>query len=197
MNSDREQGWKNMQLGTLDIVPVSEHLDWVGEPVKTALLSGILPLEEIGVAQIDPAYSDTAAFCERYRVESRVCVNCVVIRAERGERHWYAACAVPANMKADVNGVVRRHLDARRASFAPMDDALRATRMEYGGVSQIGLPYDWPLLIESTVASLQQILIGAGIRSSKLIHPGKLLAHLPNALLLEHLGKEYPESKES
>lgn len=86
-----------MQLGTLDIVPVSEHLDWVGEPVKAALLSGVLPLDEIGVAQIDPAYSDTATFCEHYQVEPVVCVNCAVIRAERGERHWYTACAIPAD----------------------------------------------------------------------------------------------------
>lgn len=179
-----------MQLGTLEIFPVSEHLDWVGEPVKATLLSGILPLDEIGVARIDPAYSDTATFCERYQVDPGVCLNCVVIRAERGERQWYAACAVPANMKADVNGVVRRSLNARRASFASMDDALSRTHMEYGGISPIGLPHDWPLLIESTVASILQILIGAGIRSSKLILPGKLLTHLPNAIVLENLGRE-------
>lgn len=56
-----------MTLGTLNIAPVGEHLDWVGESVKTALLSGVLPLEEIGVAQIDPAYSDTAAFVSSIR----------------------------------------------------------------------------------------------------------------------------------
>ncbi|MBI4599291.1 hypothetical protein HY732_00025 [Candidatus Uhrbacteria bacterium] len=185
-----------MKLGTLDIVSVGEHLDLVAEPVREMLLSGALSFDEIGVASIDPSYSDTATFCEHYHVEPDVCVNCVIVKAERGDRQWYAACAIPATMRADVNGVVRRHLGARRVSFASMDDALRETRMEYGGISQIGLPQDWPLLIESTVASLPKILIGAGVRSSKLILPGRLLKVLPNAILLEHLGKKSVESKE-
>ncbi len=185
-----------MQLGTLAIIPIQDNLDLVAEPVREMLLSGALSLDEIYVARIDPAYSDTATFCEHYHVESGACVNCVIIRAERQGRQWYAACAVPATMRADVNGIIRRHLDARRASFAPMDDALRETRMEYGGISQIGLPHDWPLLIESTIASIPQILIGAGVRSSKIILPGRLLGALPNAVLLEHLGKECVGSKE-
>jgi len=61
----------------------------------------------------------------------------------------YAACVVLATTRADVNGVVRHRLGARKASFAPMDDAVRLSGMEYGGITPIGLPADWPVLIDA------------------------------------------------
>ena len=66
--------------------------------------------------------------------------NCVVVAAKRGGETRYAACMVLATTRADVNGVVRRHLDARKASFAPMDEAVGLTGMEYGGITPVGLP---------------------------------------------------------
>src|SRR5580693_1676476 len=87
-------------------------------PVSAALRD--LPgAEEVQVAEIDPALADTAAFCERYGVSPEESANCVVIAARRGGNTTYAACVVAATTRADVNGLVRRHLDARKASFAP------------------------------------------------------------------------------
>ena len=54
-----------------------------------------------------------------------------------------------ATTRADVNGVVRRRLDVRKASFAPMDEAVALTGMEYGGITPIGLPKDWPVLVDA------------------------------------------------
>ena len=63
---------------------------------------------------------------------------------------------VLATTRADVNGVVRRRLDARKASFAPMDDAVALTGMEYGGITPIGLPADWPVLVDAAVLAARR-----------------------------------------
>jgi prolyl-tRNA editing enzyme YbaK/EbsC (Cys-tRNA(Pro) deacylase) len=95
---------------------------------------------------------------------------------------------IAATTRADVNGLVRRHLDARKASFAKVDDVTAATGMEYGGITPIGLPMAWPVLVDAKVAKTDSVIIGSGIRGSKLRLPGRLLAELPNAQVLEGLG---------
>ncbi|MGP3632987.1 YbaK/EbsC family protein [Streptomyces sp. 24-1644] len=75
-----------------------------------------------------------------------------------------------------------------RVSFAPVDTALAETGMEYGGVTPVGLPDAWPVLIDPAVAGEEFVLIGSGRRRGKLIVPGKALAMLPNAVLVEGLG---------
>jgi prolyl-tRNA editing enzyme YbaK/EbsC (Cys-tRNA(Pro) deacylase) len=143
---------------------------------------------EVTVAEIDPALADTAAFCERYGVALTESANCVVIAARRGADTTYAACMVAATTRADVNGLVRRHLGARKASFAPVDDVTAATGMEYGGITPIGLPATWPVLVDAGVAKTDSVVIGSGIRGSKLRLPGRLLAGLPPAQVLDGLG---------
>ena len=144
--------------------------------------------QDVLVAEIDPALADTAAFCERYGVSLEESANCVVIAARRGQDTTYAACMVAATTRADVNGLVRRHLDARKASFAKVDDVTAATGMEYGGITPIGLPQAWPVLVDANVAKTDSVIIGSGIRGSKLRLPGHLLAELPNAQVLDGLG---------
>jgi prolyl-tRNA editing enzyme YbaK/EbsC (Cys-tRNA(Pro) deacylase) len=136
------------------------------------------------VAQIDPQLADTAAFCERYQVPLGVSANCVVVAAKRGGATGYAACMVLATHRADVNGVVRRHLGARKVSFAPMAEATSLTGMEYGGITPLGLPPEWPVLVDSLVAAEPYVVIGSGIRGSKLLLAGKALADLPSAHVL-------------
>ncbi len=93
-----------------------------------------------------------------------------------------------ATTRADVNGLVRRHLDAKKASFASMDVAVAETGMEYGGIGPIGLPDGWPILVDRAVAATDAVVIGSGIRGSKLVVPGALLAALPAAEVLAGLG---------
>ena len=156
-------------------------------PVYAALLSWP-PAAEVQVAEIDPALADTAAFCERYGVAPQESVNCVVIAARRGGDTTYAACMVTATTRADVNGLVRRHLGARKASFGAMEVVTSLTGMEYGGITPIGLPAGWPVLADAAAAKLGTIVIGSGIRGSKLWLPGRLLAELPGAEVLPDLG---------
>jgi prolyl-tRNA editing enzyme YbaK/EbsC (Cys-tRNA(Pro) deacylase) len=144
--------------------------------------------DEVLVAEIDPALADTAAFCGRYGVSPAESANCVVVAARRGGNTMYAACVVAATTRADVNGLVRRHLDARKASFAPVEAVTAATGMEYGGITPVGLPADWPVLVDEAVAKTAMVVIGSGIRGSKLRLPGPLVAAIPGAQVLPGLG---------
>lgn len=69
-----------------------------------------------------------------------------------------------------------------------MDKAVGDSGMEFGGITPIGLPADWPLLVDTAVAEAPYALIGSGSRRGKLIVPGKALAELPGATLLDGLG---------
>jgi prolyl-tRNA editing enzyme YbaK/EbsC (Cys-tRNA(Pro) deacylase) len=142
---------------------------------------------EVAVAPIDPTLADTAAFCDTYDVALEDSANCVVIAGRRGSETSYAACVVLATTRADVNGVVRRRLGARKASFAPMDDAVRLSGMEYGGITPIGLPADWPVLIDAAVLKRDVVVIGSGLRASKIALPSAALASLPSAEVIDGL----------
>jgi prolyl-tRNA editing enzyme YbaK/EbsC (Cys-tRNA(Pro) deacylase) len=114
----------------------------------------------------------------------------VVIAAKRGGDVTHAACMVTATTRANVNGLVRQHLGARKASFGPVDVVTSLTGMEYGGITPVGLPADWRVLVDELVAKCPNVVIGAGIRGAKLWLPGSLLAELPGAEVLPGLGIE-------
>src|SRR5258708_1966912 len=98
-----------IRLGTLEIVPALEHTELVASSVLEMLR--VLPNGgKVGVAEIDSALSDTAAFCEYYKIEMALSANCIVLKAVRAEKNWFAACVVLGNSRADINGVVRRAL---------------------------------------------------------------------------------------
>ncbi len=99
-----------------------------------------------------------------------------------------AACVVRADTRADVNNLVKRTLDVRKASFLPMDEAVAATGMEHGGITPVGLPAGWRLLVDESLATMPVVVVGSGVRRSKLLLPGELLAELPGAEVVEQLG---------
>ncbi|PXY31976.1 YbaK/EbsC family protein [Prauserella muralis] len=173
--------------GTLTVVPAAERPDLVATPVAKALTG--LDEQPIGVAEIDPTLADTAEFCAAYSSPLAASANCVVVAGKRGGEVRYAAAMILATTRADVNNVIRRRLDVRKASFAPMDEAVALTGMEYGGITPIGLPEGWPILVDSAVADSPELVIGSGIRGSKLLVTGALLASLPGAEVIEGLAK--------
>jgi len=177
-----------MHLGALTIVPVRENFHLVAGSVADALKKAT-NAEDVGVAEIDPTLSDTAAFCAHYKIGLAQAANCVILEAKRGDREWLAACVVLGNTRADVNGLARKTLDARRVSFAPMERAVSETGMEYGAITPIGLPSGWPILLDARVAASDAVVIGSGIRESKLIVPGSFLASLQSVQVLENLGQ--------
>src|SRR5689334_4881085 len=110
--------------------------------------------------------------------------NCVVVAGKRGGEVRYAAVMVLASMRADINGAVRRHLDVRKISLAPMDLAVSRNGREYGGSTPIGLPADWPVLVEEAVLAVGDVVVGSGIRGSKVLLPAAELASLATAEVL-------------
>jgi prolyl-tRNA editing enzyme YbaK/EbsC (Cys-tRNA(Pro) deacylase) len=176
----------DLRIGRLPAVPALERTDLLAAPV-VEFLRGWPRAGEVGVAEIDPELADTAAFCAAYDVLPAASANCVVVAGRRGESTTMAACMVLATTRADVNGVVRRRLDARKASFAAMDVAVAETGMEYGGITPIGLPPGWPILVDAAVAVAGDVVVGSGIRRSKLVLPGAALADLPGAEVIDGL----------
>ena len=181
-------------MGTLKLEPALSRLDLLAAPVAAALevwpADAPIDGDQVLVAPIDGDLADTAAFCEAYGVSLEESANCVIVAGRRGEVTRYAACVVLATTRADVNGAVRRLLDARKASFAPMDDAVRLTGMEYGGITPIGLPKDWPVLVDARVIAMPHVVIGSGVRHSKIAIAGPALGALPGAQVIEGLARD-------
>jgi prolyl-tRNA editing enzyme YbaK/EbsC (Cys-tRNA(Pro) deacylase) len=175
-----------LALGTLDVVPASHHLDLLAAPTAEAIV-GWSHGGQVGVAPIDPELADTAAFCEAYDVPLETSANCVVLAGKREGQIRMAALVVLATTRADVNGTARRWLDVRKISFAPMDEAVTLTGMEYGGITPIGLPADWPVLVDPRVIERPAIVIGSGLRRSKIVLPGKALVELPSVSVVAEL----------
>ena len=167
-------------LGQLVAQPALERPDLLAPPVH-AFLSTWDRAGEVGVAEIDPELADTAACAEAYDLPMQSGANCVVVSGRRAGEERLAACLVRADTRADVNNVVKRALDVRKCSFHPMERAVEETGMEYGGITPLGLPAGWRLLVDDLVVDIDVAVIGSGVRRSKLLVPGALLADLPGA----------------
>jgi prolyl-tRNA editing enzyme YbaK/EbsC (Cys-tRNA(Pro) deacylase) len=177
--------------GSLTVHPAADRTDLLAAPVVAALRA-LDPTDQArcGVAEIDPDLADTAAFCDTYGSPLTASANCVVVAGKRDGEQRFAACMVLATTRADVNGVVRRRLDVRKASFAPMADAVELTGMAYGGITPFGLPSGWPLLIDAAVAAAPELVVGSGVRNSKVFTSGDVLAKLTGAEVVEGLGRQ-------
>lgn len=166
--------------GNLTWTPVADAPERLASPVAEA----IERVPSARVAEIDPELADTAAFCEAYESSPEHSANCVIVAGRRGGETKYAAVLVLATDRADINNVVRRHIDARKISFMPMAEAVELTGMEYGGITPVGLPADWPVLVDEGVVAAGEVVIGSGVRGSKLLVDAAELAGLPSAEVL-------------
>ena len=178
-------------IGTLDWQSALTALDLVAPPVGVALQVADAALAaDCYVARIADDLADTAAFCEAYEVPLDASANCVVVSGRRAETTTMAACLVLATDRADVNKAVRHQLGVRKISFAPMAEATERSGMAYGGITPVGLPSEWPVLVDEAVVSRPWVVIGSGTRSSKLLLPGARLAELTSAhvMLLRQVG---------
>lgn len=175
------------RIGSLQSLPVLDHLDLLGSPVAAALTRWSYS-EQVAVVEIDPALADTAAMSEAYSLPLSAGANCVVVAGKRGGEERIAACVVRADTRADVNNLVKRALDVRKASFLSTERAVEGSGMEYGGITPIGLPDSWRLFVDAAVLEAPVAIIGSGVRRSKLLLPGKLLGDLPRAEVVQGLG---------
>ncbi|WP_395694055.1 YbaK/EbsC family protein [Nocardioides sp.] len=173
-------------LGRLATVPALQRPDLLADPVAAALRAWP-HADRVGVVEIDPALADTAALAEAYDLGMDTGANCVVVAGKRAGDERVAACLVRADTRADVNNLVRRTLDVRKATFLSMDRAVEESGMEYGGITPVGLPAGWRLLVDTRVLDVPVAVIGSGVRRSKLLIPGALAAELPGAEVVENL----------
>ncbi len=177
----------SFELGRLSAVPASTRPDLLAAPTRLALERAGL-LDSVGVVEIDPAVSDTAATQREFGLDPEALANCVVVGGKREGEERLAACVVLATTRADVNGLVKRHLDVRKASFLPIERAVGLTGMVHGGITPIGLPEGWPVLVDAQVTVRPLVVIGSGVRHSKILLPGSLLGRIAESAVLEGLG---------
>jgi prolyl-tRNA editing enzyme YbaK/EbsC (Cys-tRNA(Pro) deacylase) len=139
-------------------------------------------LERLGasfdVMECDPALADTAAFVAAYGVPVERSANTILV-ASKGAEPTVVACVLLATTALDVNGVVRREMGVRKASFARAEPVRELTGMEIGGVTPFGLPEAMPVLVDPRVMAAEWIVLGGGNRTSKLRLPPDALRSLP------------------
>ncbi|HZJ04849.1 MAG TPA: YbaK/EbsC family protein [Nocardioidaceae bacterium] len=176
------------QLGALRSLPAVDHPGLLGAPVASALAEWA-HADQVAVVEIDPELADTAAMIEEYSLPIAASANCVIVAGRRNGEERVAACVVRADTRADVNNLVKRTLDVRKASFLPMDRAVEQSGMEYGGITPVGLPEAWRLLVDASVLEIPVAIIGSGVRRSKLLLHGDTLAELPGAEVVAGLGR--------
>ena len=154
-------------------------------------------LDRLGLAfevmACDPALADTAAFVEAYGVPADRSANTIVV-ASKGADRRHVACVLLATTSLDVNNVVRREMEVRKASFAAADPVRELTGMEIGGVTPFGLPAEMPVLVDARVLEPDWIVLGGGNRSSKLRLPPSTLRALPSVRVVEGLAYDRPPS---
>ena len=176
-----------MELGGLTGVPALSRPELVARPVAAALERWPYA-EQVDVVEIDPSLADTVALTTAYDLPLEASGNCVVVGGRRDGAERIAACVVRADTRADVNNLVKRRLDVRKASFLAMEEAVGRTGMEYGGITPVGLPEEWRVMVDEALSTMPVVIIGSGVRRSKLLLPGRVLAELPRAEVVPDLG---------
>ena len=140
------------------------------------------------VVPCDPDLADTAAFCEAYGYGLDQSANAIVV-VGKSDPKVYVACLVLATTRLDVNGVVRKRLGVRKASFANAEETATMTGMQIGGVTPYGLPEGLPLWIDARIMDVPDVIVGGGSRDRKLLVPPGSLAALPGAEVVDDLAK--------
>jgi prolyl-tRNA editing enzyme YbaK/EbsC (Cys-tRNA(Pro) deacylase) len=173
-------------LGGLAAVPAAARTDLLAPSTLAALEVADL-LDAVGVVEIDPAVSDTATTQEVFGLSMDTLANCVIVGGKREGTERIAACLILATDRADINNMVKRSLDVRKASFLPQDRAVELSGMEYGGITPIGLPQHWPILVDRRVVDTEVVVIGSGVRRSKILLPGQVVSRLAGVRVIDHL----------
>jgi prolyl-tRNA editing enzyme YbaK/EbsC (Cys-tRNA(Pro) deacylase) len=172
----------------LQFKSIEENSALVSEPVlefAKTFSEDIKPL----VAEIDPQFTGSKEFCEHYNVDPSDGANCIIIEVVKGSEKSFACCLVPIGYRADLNSLVRKHFNARRVSFAPLEQVEKETKMEYGSITFFGLPNNWPILIDSKILEKENVIIGGGKKVSKLLIPTKIFKQIPNLEIIDGLSR--------
>ena len=138
------------------------------------------------VLPCEPDLADTAVFCEHYGFPPEDSVNTILVKAKTGGER-FAACALLAHTRLDVNRCVRKRLASRRVSFASAEETERVTGMTAGGVTPLGLPPDLPLWVDARIMERREIILGGGTRHSKIRVPPAIFERSPGIEIVDGL----------
>ena len=140
------------------------------------------------VVEIDPAYADTAQFCERYGYPLENSANTIIVSSKKEPRQ-HAACVVRASTRLDVNHVVRKLMGVPRLSFATPEETMALTGMLIGGVTVFALPEGLPLYVDEALMACPYVILGGGSRSSKISIAPEVFNRLPGASIVSGLAQ--------
>ena len=110
----------------------------------------------------------------------------ILVKTKTGELK-YAACALLATTRLDINKNIRKKLGARKVSFANIEETAKLTSMEIGGVTPVSLPNSLPLWVDSKVMQRNFIVLGGGNRSSKIKISSRIFDYTDNTEIVEGL----------
>jgi prolyl-tRNA editing enzyme YbaK/EbsC (Cys-tRNA(Pro) deacylase) len=147
-------------------------------------------LDALGVAYevmaIDPAFADTAQFCEKYGIPLANSANTIVV-ASKKEPKQYCACVVLATTRLDVNHAVKKLMGNARVSFASAEETRALTGMLIGGVTVFALPPDVPLYVDDRIMALDWLIVGGGGRDTKIRTTPEVFRRMPGATIVPGL----------
>ena len=144
----------------------------------------------IQVAKIDPAFADGQLLHEHYETPLEWELNCIIVEARKGESSKYAAVLLPYGKRINTGSTLRHLLEAKKVSFAPLEKVKEMTGMEFGAIGPLGLPVEWPILIDEEVFRQENIIIGGGKAAYKIFMPTYLLRQIPEVKVSQGLCKE-------
>ena len=144
----------------------------------------------IKAAKIDPAFADGESLSREYDIPYEMELNCLIVEGQRGENRKYAALVVPYGKRANMNAKVRGPLDAKKVSFADLNQVCKITGMEYGSITPVGLPEDFVILIDEMVFAQKDVIVGSGKVNGKLMLPSELFRQMDNCIIVEGLARE-------
>ena len=173
-------------------VKIGNAKNLVPLPVWSSLSKLIADYPASRVLEIDPSLSSGDDFCASYGIPSTNGLNCVVVAGSRGSDNVIAACMAPVGAKLDLNGAVRRALNMRKVRMLDKEKLLADTGMEYGSVTPVGLPPGWRVLLPPSVGHLDYVVVGGGLRVSKLKLPPAALLGLPDAVVVQNMVLDSP-----
>ena len=163
-----------------------------GPDIEKAVMANLAALEiPYELIEIDPAYADTAAFCQQYGYTLDVCGNTILVASKRGPKQ-YSACVVLGSDRLDVNKTVRSLMGVSRLSFASAEETESFTGMTVGGVTPFALPNDLQVYADEKLLALDYVILGSGSRSSKIQVAPEALRRLPKIEFVSGLSIQQP-----
>lgn len=159
------------------------------DPIEQRVVEALSALGvDFEVMECDPDFADTAAFCERYGIDPSISANAIIV-ATKKEPKRYACCVVLATTRLDVNGTVRRKLEANKVSFASADETRELTGMLIGGVTPFALPSTVPVWVDARVMGEAKVVVGGGSRSMKVLVNAGVFRSLDGCEVVDDLAK--------